>query len=299
MELSIHAPKSHLTKVQDALQQLNITPTTNSNADTTAAYQQLIVLVDPSLYRPIDTLVKELPNGARLEILRQAVTQEGDINLEEEMKRRQQNTSQQQLQQQQDQDQQTTTTQTKITHNDEEYALSALMEEQLTLDKDNTDNDHDTRKEKDSDGELPSPQKPPEPQVPRKNMRKSQKKAQKQSKKAKRREKEEAAERQARIEQEKKRQEERNAMLRMKEEQQQESSSTPLGNQSTSVSSETSTAAKSCNTCGGSFVTPASYRSHFKSDWHRYNIKLKMKGVTPVSEQEFILCDSDAFFDDM
>lgn len=53
---------------------------------------------------------------------------------------------------------------------------------------------------------------------------------------------------------------------------------------------------KACNTCGGSFDTPASYRAHFKSDWHLFNQKLKLKGAAPISEDEFRLCDSDTFF---
>lgn len=53
---------------------------------------------------------------------------------------------------------------------------------------------------------------------------------------------------------------------------------------------------KSCNTCGGSFETAAEYRSHFKSDWHRFNQKLKLKGCPPISEQEFLLCDADSLF---
>ncbi len=53
---------------------------------------------------------------------------------------------------------------------------------------------------------------------------------------------------------------------------------------------------KTCNTCGGSFENPASYRAHFKSDWHRFNQKLKLKGAASISEEEFKLCDSDSFF---
>ena len=50
---------------------------------------------------------------------------------------------------------------------------------------------------------------------------------------------------------------------------------------------------KSCNTCGGFFDTPAAYRSHFKSDWHKFNQKLKLQGVPPISEKEFMVCDED------
>jgi hypothetical protein len=61
------------------------------------------------------------------------------------------------------------------------------------------------------------------------------------------------------------------------------------------ASDSNSTELKSCNTCGGAF-NAAQYRSHFKSDWHRYNVKLKMKGSAPIDEKEFSLVDSDAFF---
>ena len=54
---------------------------------------------------------------------------------------------------------------------------------------------------------------------------------------------------------------------------------------------------KGCNTCGGSF-TPIQYRNHFRSDWHRYNMNLKMKGAKPIEEKEFLMIDSNAFFED-
>ena len=56
------------------------------------------------------------------------------------------------------------------------------------------------------------------------------------------------------------------------------------------------TGGKSCNTCGGAFLSTADYRAHFRSDWHRFNQKLKLKGQTPVSEEEFKLCDAETFF---
>lgn len=49
---------------------------------------------------------------------------------------------------------------------------------------------------------------------------------------------------------------------------------------------------KSCNTCGGSFEDNNEYRNHFRSDWHRHNLKLKMKGLPLIpSEQEFLQLD--------
>jgi ribosome maturation protein SDO1 len=56
------------------------------------------------------------------------------------------------------------------------------------------------------------------------------------------------------------------------------------------------TVIKSCNTCGGSFSSLNLYRAHFRSDWHRFNQKLKLKGIPAVSEEEFRLCDADTFF---
>lgn len=50
----------------------------------------------------------------------------------------------------------------------------------------------------------------------------------------------------------------------------------------------TTAASQKCNTCGGSFADALSYRSHFKSEWHRFNLNRKMK-LLPIidSEAEF------------
>ncbi|KZT51933.1 hypothetical protein CALCODRAFT_521041 [Calocera cornea HHB12733] len=43
-----------------------------------------------------------------------------------------------------------------------------------------------------------------------------------------------------------------------------------------------------CNVCqGAAFEDVQGQREHFKSDWHRYNVKLKMSGKSAVSEEEF------------
>lgn len=63
-----------------------------------------------------------------------------------------------------------------------------------------------------------------------------------------------------------------------------------------STAGDANSSRKGCNTCGGAFDTPAAYRAHFRSDWHRFNQKLKMKGVAPISELEFNQCDADSFF---
>ena len=54
-----------------------------------------------------------------------------------------------------------------------------------------------------------------------------------------------------------------------------------------------------CNTCIGienAFHTTAEYRAHYRSDWHRYNQKLKSCQATPISYSEFITCDAQSFF---
>ena len=44
---------------------------------------------------------------------------------------------------------------------------------------------------------------------------------------------------------------------------------------------------RSCTTCGGRFPDVVDFRLHFKSEWHRYNLSLKLKGLSPLSEEEF------------
>jgi len=44
---------------------------------------------------------------------------------------------------------------------------------------------------------------------------------------------------------------------------------------------------KTCQTCGEAFEELADQRQHFKLDWHRFNVKQKLKGEPVISEQEF------------
>ena len=50
-----------------------------------------------------------------------------------------------------------------------------------------------------------------------------------------------------------------------------------------------------CNTCpGAEFSDVNDHRNHFKTIWHKYNIKRKSRGVEPISEAEFsILSDHE------
>ena len=251
MKLELVYPSEQESTVREQLQELQVVPVETTKTDEEC---KVVVLVDPSLYRGLDEIAKN--SNGRLEILKQVVRQEGDVNLELELERKK-----------------------KQSVVDESERLAAQAEQSLRIGDDDDDKDeveHTGTNETtnvDDDGE----------ELQSQSMRHNQKKAQKKSKKAKRREKEEAAERQARIDAEKKRQEERGTSTV----------------EQTVDGEEVQGQTKSCNTCGGSFPTANAYRAHFRSDWHRYNMKLKMKGIAPVSEQEFLLCDSDAFFDDM
>ena len=42
-----------------------------------------------------------------------------------------------------------------------------------------------------------------------------------------------------------------------------------------------------CRTCQVSFGDEEEYRSHYRDDWHRYNLKTKLRGKDPLSQEEF------------
>ena len=61
---------------------------------------------------------------------------------------------------------------------------------------------------------------------------------------------------------------------------------------------------RACNVClGATFLDVDEQRVHFRSDWHRYNVKIRLRGGKPTSEvhfaklvdstsiSNFILCD--------
>lgn len=46
--------------------------------------------------------------------------------------------------------------------------------------------------------------------------------------------------------------------------------------------------ARACNIClGATFSDVEEQRSHFRSDWHRYNVKTRLGGGQPVPEDKF------------
>mmetsp|Transcript_13613 Transcript_13613/g.28885 ORF Transcript_13613/g.28885 Transcript_13613/m.28885 type:complete len:471 (+) Transcript_13613:175-1587(+) len=251
----------------------------NHDDDTRIVFQS-----DPSLYRKVEGIARKSSVQGRLEIIQQCViAEEGDVTLGSELERRAQQ-QQQQLQNAME-EKKTEEARKDALVDDSEVAdngaasldeISNKLQSNLTLnDQAGEDDQYDYHKTK----------KPA-------NSRKAQKAAQKKSKKAKRREKEEQAERDQRISAEKARQKERAERLGLSG----DGADGDGGNNQCIPADGGGGDTKPCNTCGGAFA-PGEYRLHFRSDWHRYNVKLKMKGCAPVSEKEFLLCDSDAFFD--
>lgn len=60
------------------------------------------------------------------------------------------------------------------------------------------------------------------------------------------------------------------------------------GSIGTSTSTSTSTDhILTCVTCGVWFKTNDAQRSHYKTDWHRYNLKRKVAGIPPVDAETF------------
>ena len=109
------------------------------------------------------------------------------------------------------------------------------------------------------------------------------------SKGARRREREEAAEA---AERSARRQDEAAASRAASENSTKQAGAAPPAAPPPAAAAAAGTKPLSCNTCGGCFENTASYREHFRSEWHRFNLKLKMQGAPPVTEEEFDAVDA-------
>lgn len=235
MELLLTYPVEQDSQIQDLWKQHEIGESAIQNTVTDSDSRcSVTLLVNPSLYRPLEDMVKS-GDDMKLEVLRQVVQRQGDANLETEMIEKQQR------------------------KDDEEEILLAQLKQRLSVEDDSED-----------DALTPVPQAHEIPDNP--------KKTKKLSKKAKRREKEKAAERQALIDAERQRQRER---------EQNEPQTQSISTATTATEGASPSSTKSCTTCGGSFGSTTEYRAHFKSNWHKYNMKLKLQGVSPISKAEF------------
>uniref|UniRef100_A0A7S2Y670 C2H2-type domain-containing protein n=1 Tax=Entomoneis paludosa TaxID=265537 RepID=A0A7S2Y670_9STRA len=256
-----------------------IRKTTSENLCTT------VIQVDPSLYRDLSDVMSSV--DGTLEILEQVVmSQQGDMDLEQQLEinnRKQQVADQVGVSRDEEDGQ----------DSDVEDLVEKLESIRHTSGADEDDDKHDDKHvslngDDDDDDDIYNGSAP--------SSRKQQKKNRKKSKKQKRREQEEEEERLRIAENEKRRQEERQQKLGQKKTPGEEEQSAAPNITPPRQQEKGQDGAKSCNTCGGAFANAAEYRAHFRSDWHRFNQKLKLKGVTPVSEEEFLLCDADTFF---
>jgi len=248
MELSLQYPACNDATVQEALDKL---PHVLSSEHKTKDPYSVLIQVDPSLYRELDDLAKKVKG--RLEIVQHVVTQQGDVDLEKEIERKKQ------PQQQKDGP---PNVHENMSSDDEAAPLAEKLEA-VRLHAAEAHQQDDSNSSDDDSDKMPQPP-----------TRKNQRKAQKKSKKAKRRDREEVAERKARLDIERQKQEER-----LETSMQTEAARA-------NAAAQQQDGPTSCNTCGGSFANAAEYRAHFRSDWHRFNQKLKLKGIPPVSEQE-------------
>jgi len=237
MELMLIVRGSESPSVEEAMKSNNVAWTSPTDETEHHKYR---VLVDPSLYRVLNEVMQTI-DGARIEIVNQVVTKQGDVSLETEVPKGIMD----------------------VNDNSEEQVTNQLLEMSLEESKGKTaDSDDDEE-------DIAT------------SRRQQQKRNRKKNKKQMRR----AADTKVNDGE-------------TAQPQPSSSSSIPVSAASSQGNSADSTR-KSCNTCGGSFDSAAAYRSHFKSDWHRFNQKLKLKGAAPISEEEFLLCDSDTFFSDV
>uniref|UniRef100_A0A7S3NJM4 C2H2-type domain-containing protein n=1 Tax=Aureoumbra lagunensis TaxID=44058 RepID=A0A7S3NJM4_9STRA len=109
----------------------------------------------------------------------------------------------------------------------------------------------------------------------------------KKSKAAKRREKEDYAERLALVKEAQERRQKHREHLESSDNITQDSSATTENDDKGKDQSSNGGKLLTCNTCGGSFSDTAAHRCHFRSDWHRYNLKRKLENKPPISEADF------------
>jgi hypothetical protein len=256
-----------------------------------AKERRIEFLMDPSLYRKVDERITREKKG-RLEIIKQAVFEEGEVDLDSELARKDKLKEAALLAAAQREERLHASQATSPSENiecpinkKEEGEKPSHLE--TSLNHCVIDNQDDNVSECDSDDMIQNT-------AVKGNLQRNQRKAQKKSKKAKRREKEAAEEREKRIEAERLRQEERKVRLEKADLHGNVEKEEKNSVQTSAVGKANGT--KSCTTCGGSY-SEAEFRAHFRSDFHRYNLKLKLSGAPCISEEEFLLCDASSFFD--
>jgi ribosome maturation protein SDO1 len=288
LRVSSEAPQGEAVKA--ALQALTVTSfedetwTGGGGSDEYSAS----ILVDPGLFRDIEEAVRANTGGSgRVEVLQMSVQQEGDADIDLEAARKGMMALKVQ--------QAAAATAAAAAAGSDEDSDSGVQQQQLELmpaaSKRGSGSSAKQQQQGDSDAEQSS---------------KAPAKVHPKSKKAKRKEKEAAAEREQRAAATALRQAERQADRPQKADAAAadfavlDSSSDAAAAAAKEISDTAAAASSSsrlkCNTCGVAFADTEAYREHFKSDWHRYNLKLKMKKLPAVSADEFKTVDAEIFF---
>lgn len=265
MELSIKYDAAHhetLSEAAGRLEKQTVPEKSKPPVEGDESSCVMVLQVDPSLYRELDELSKSV--RGQLEILQQVVSVEGDIDLDKEIERKKQSNENQ---------------------GNGRGANESVQEvtravDQLDIHAGTNEDDNSADLDKDTDDSSS------DEAGPALADRKSQRQASKKAKKKQRRKAHEGT----------------TEPDDQKETTQANNSSGDDRANTHDISSGSSphgappADGKGCNTCGGAFMSTADYRAHFRSDWHRFNQKLKVQGMPPVSEEEFKLCDAETFF---
>jgi ribosome maturation protein SDO1 len=287
LRVSSEAPQGEAVKA--ALQALTVTSfedetwTGGGGSDEYSAS----ILVDPGLFRGVEEAVRASTGGrGRVEVLQMSVQQEGDADIDLEAARKGMMALKVQ--------QQAAAAAAAAGSDDDSDSGAQQLELMPAASKRGSGGSSGKQQQQgDSDSEQSS---------------KAPAKVQPKSKKAKRKEKEAAVEREQRAAATAQRQAHRQADRPQKSDTGAAAEFTVLGGSEAAAAaasakeiSDTAAAASStsrlkCNTCAVAFADTEAYREHFKSDWHRYNLKLKMKKLPAVSADEFKTVDAENFF---
>eukprot|EP00624_Nannochloropsis_granulata_P000524 evm.model.NODE_11975_length_8694_cov_15.978146.2 len=266
-----------LAEVVAGLQKMGIDPAV---AEAAGTRQELDLLVDPGVFRSVDELVRGAARGS-LQVLELNVQQEGEADVDFEIARKEMMKRQQQ----------------------EEMAAKAVKpkEEQDVAREDRgreKEEDQDFLKEVERDGLSASGDGRGGSREQEGEGKNAKNKGNKTSKAGKRREKERLKEREVRKQQDAERRQQRENGDLTATVVSTTTSNTSGGGEKTGTWQKASAGGTrlACNTCRVDFDDAKGYREHYRTDWHRYNLKLKEKGGGPVGENEFEIVDADEMF---
>ena len=51
---------------------------------------------------------------------------------------------------------------------------------------------------------------------------------------------------------------------------------------------EGSSAPLTCMACASAFATVPAHRAHYRTEWHRFNLKRKVAGLMPIAEEQYL-----------